>query len=382
VVVTYTGHAYVERFREVGAEVIVWNVYEGPDHRPAWVGSMRSSAPMERLRHASWGRGIYHGLGLGVWLIRRGLPRARLLARIARQRDVRLIHTNIRVGHDREGILAARVAGLPCLCHIRHPERLGWFDGRLAGTVNQFAYISQAVRKSHLQSGVPAKKGRIVYNGLDVAAFERAMDAVGGRASLDLGADALVVGMVGRLDTWKGHEVFLRAMAKVKGAIPAARGIVVGDPPPDRPSYRDDLQIVRDELGLTNTVGFWPFRMDVPVVMSALNVLVLASTSPEPFGRVLIEAMAAGKPVVVADSGAAREILEDGAQGLLVPPGDAEALAAAVTRLLAEPQLARAMGQRGQTRVQERFGVRQYVEGVQAIYAELLAGVPPSARWS
>jgi glycosyltransferase involved in cell wall biosynthesis len=333
---------------------------------------------MEQLRHTGWGRGIYHGLGLVMWLTRRGLPRARLLAGIARQREVRLIHTNIRVGHDREGVLAARLAGLPCLCHIRHPEKLGWFDRRLASTVDRFVYISQAVRQSHRESGVSAEKGRIVYNGLDIAAFEGAMDPAGGRASLGLGADALAVGMVGRLDTWKGHEVFLRAVAKVEEAVPAARGIVVGDPPPDRPGYRGELEMLRDDLQLTNKVMFSPFRMDVPVVMSALDVLVLASTSPEPFGRVLIEAMAAGKPVVAADSGAAREILEDGVQGLLVPPGDVEALASAVTRLLTEPQLAHAMGQRGRKRVGERFGIRQYVEGVQAAYRELLDGVPPS----
>jgi glycosyltransferase involved in cell wall biosynthesis len=87
---------------------------------------------------------------------------------------------------------------------------------------------------------------------------------------------------------------------------------------------------------------------------------------------VLIEAMAAGKPVVATDAGAAREIVQHGVEGLLVPAGDAQALAGAVVRLLSDPDLAQTMGQRGQTTVRERFGVQQYVDGVQAVYRGLL----------
>jgi len=106
--------------------------------------------------------------------------------------------------------------------------------------------------------------------------------------------------------------------------------------------------------------------------MSALDVLVLASTSPEPFGRVLIEAMAAGKPVVATDAGAVREIMTDGVHGLLVPQGDVQALARAIVDVLTDRDLAAAMGQEGQRRATERFGVQQYVDGVEAVYRDLL----------
>jgi glycosyltransferase involved in cell wall biosynthesis len=134
----------------------------------------------------------------------------------------------------------------------------------------------------------------------------------------------------------------------------------------------DVLIALRNELALADRVEFSGFRMDIPVVMSALDILVLASTSPEPFGRVLIEAMAAGKPVIATDAGAAREIIEDGVHGLLVPPGDAEAMARAMIYLLTHRDTAILMGQRGQDRVRERFSAQQYVDGVQSVYRELL----------
>jgi glycosyltransferase involved in cell wall biosynthesis len=161
-------------------------------------------------------------------------------------------------------------------------------------------------------------------------------------------------------------------MAQVKDVVPQAKGIIVGEVAAESPGYLDALLTLRNELALADQVVFSGFRMDVPVVMSALDILVLASTSPEPFGRVLIEAMAAGTPVVAADAGAAREIIEDGVQGLLVPPGEAGAMARAIIYLLTHRDTAILMGQRGQDRVQKRFGVQQYCDNVQSVYRALL----------
>jgi len=374
VVVTYTAYEYVDRFRAVGADVVVLDVYGQPEYRPGWVKPVRESGAGRWLQQTSWGRSLYHGFGSAMLFARCIWPRAMSLRRIIDEMQVELVHTNAHVTHEREGIIAARLAGRPCVCHVRAFERLGWLDRRLADLATRFIYISKAVQQSHLESGVPCQRGRVVYNGLDVPAFVGALNAAEGRASLALTADDLAVGIVGRLDDWKGQEVFLRAMRRIKDAVPQAKGVVVGDPAPNKLAYRDALLALRNELGLVDTVAFKPFQMDVPVVMSALDVLVLASTSPEPFGRVLIEAMAAGKPVVATDAGASREIIDDGVQGLLVPPRDAEALARSVVYLLTHRDAAAAMGRKGQARVDERFGSQQYVEGVQAVYRELLEG--------
>jgi len=372
IVVTYANHAYVDKFRALGVEVVVWDAARAADHRPGWAGSARTSLPARWLKRSSRGTALYHGLGLVLLFVRRVWPRAQALRRIIVEKQVKLVHTNIRVGHDREGILAAWLARRPCVCHVRQFERLGWLDRRLAALASRFIYISQAVQRSHLESGVPCRKGLVVYNGLDVQSFIASLDREKGRQSLGLSPDDLAVGIVGRLDAWKGQEVFLRAMARVKDAIPQARGIVVGEVAAENPGYLDVLLSLRNELGLADRVVFGGFQMDVPAVMSALDILVLASTSPEPFGRVLIEAMAAGKPVVATDAGAAREIIEDGVHGLLVPAGEAEAMARAIISLLTHRDAALVMGRRGQERARERFDTQQYSANVQSVYRELL----------
>lgn len=373
IVLAYTPHAFVSKFGTLGLDVVVWDVYAAQDHRPAWVVDTRGSAPARWLRQRSWGSTLYHAFGFAMMLVRRVWPRARALRRIIEQKKINLVHTNIRVGHDREGIIAAKLAGVPCVCHIRDLEQLNWFDRKLARTVDSFIYISEAVQKKHLQSGVAREKGRVVYNAVDNAAFAGTLDVVRARQSLRLTDDDLAVGIVGRLERWKGQDIFLRAMALVREAVPRAKGVVIGEPVPYDLDYNRLLRALCEELGLSEHVIFSGFRQDMPAVMSVLDVVVLASTSPEPFGRVLIEAMAAGKPVVATSGGATREIVEDGTHGLLVPPGDARELAEAIIRVLSDRDMAAAMGKQGRARVREQFNMRQLVDGVQAIYDELLA---------
>ncbi|MBM4428730.1 MAG: glycosyltransferase family 4 protein [Chloroflexi bacterium] len=373
IVVFYAPHAYVDHFRDLGLQVYVWDAYAAPDHRPIWVKDRRQSSIARCLRQTAWGSRLYHALGFALLLRRRVWPRARALQAIIRAESVDLVHTNIRVAHDRESIIAARLSSVPCVCHIRDWDELNWFDRRLVRMVSAFIYISESVQKRHLQTGMLRSKGHVVYNGLDVASFLAALDPVQGRKSLGLANGDLAVGIVGRLERWKGQEVFLRAMRLVEDAVPSARGIVVGDPVPYALDYRDSLFALHEEFGLSERVIFHPFRRDLPQVMSALDVVVLASTSPEPFGRVLIEAMAAGKPVVATDAGGVREIVQDGVQGLLVPPGDAAALGRAIIEVLTRPEQAAAMGRAGQARVKERFNIQQYVDGVQAVYRQLLS---------
>lgn len=372
VVVTYTRHEYVDRFRSLGAEVIAWNVYQTREYRPAWVGSMRTSWPVRQIRQTAWGAKIYHALGFALFLVKRVWPLVQTLRHLIMEKEINLVHTNSLISHDRAGILAAKLAHRPCVCHIRHFDALNWFDRKLAEMADQLIYISKIVQKHYLEAGVSPWKGRVIYNGLDVPAFISALDRGKGRRSFSLAPDDLAVGIVGRLEPWKGQEVFLRAMSLLQQAIPNIKGIVVGDPPPYRPEYRQTLQSLVESLGLSDRILFRAFCADMPAVMSALDVVVLASVTPEPFGRVLIEAMAAGKPVVATNSGAAPEIIEDGVHGLLVPPADAEAMARAIAYLLTHRDEAEAMGQKGQSRVQARFHLGQYSNGVQAVYESLL----------
>lgn len=371
-VLFYARHANVGDVAALDLDVIVWDVYTTNDHRPGWAIKARRSRVAQWLRQSAWGTRPYHWLGFALLLARRVWPRARALRRMIDQRKIDLLHTNIRVGHDREAILAAQMAGIPCVCHVRDFEQLNWFDRQLAARASACIYISQAVQRCHLEAGVPRKKGHVVYNGVDCAAFSATRDVQEARRSLGVEGSEPLVGIVGRLERWKGQHVFLEAMAMVIDQLPRVRGVVIGDPVPYDLAYRDQLLALRQQLELGERVSFRDFRQDLPTVMAALDVLVLASTSPEPFGRVLIEAMAAAKPVVATDAGAVPEIVRHGVEGLLVPVGDAQALAGAMVQLLGDPGLAQTMGQRGQLTVRERFGVQQYVDGVQTVYRQLL----------
>jgi glycosyltransferase involved in cell wall biosynthesis len=144
-----------------------------------------------------------------------------------------------------------------------------------------------------------------------------------------------VVGLVGRLAPWKGQHVFLDAFAR---AFPTGgvRARIVGDALFGEDAYRDSLhqQVVR--LGITDRVEFRGFRSDVRAELAALDVLVHASVQPEPFGQVVVEGMAAGLPVIATDAGGPAEIIDRGVDGLLIPPDDVEALAAAMRLLVGD----------------------------------------------
>lgn len=181
-----------------------------------------------------------------------------------------------------------------------------------------------------------------------------------------------LVGRVGRLAPEKGVDVFLRAAALVAPACPAARFLVVGDGP-----LRGPLTAFADELGLDGRVEFCGYRADARALIAQLDVLVVSSHS-DGSPLVVLEAMAAGVPVVSTNVGGIPDQLQDGREGMLVPPGDAPAMADAIRHLLAHPCQARAMGALGRRRAHE-FGFQHMVERVEATYRTSIgSGLEPA----
>ena len=279
------------------------------------------------------------------------------------------------MGRDRPAILAARLAGLPCVCHIRAFETLSGFDRLLTtGWVDAFIFISQALERDYLKQVKRVRRSSVVYNGLDLSDFSPAPDRAEVRERLGLSATAKVVGVVGRLEPWKGQHHFIRAIGRVRRHFPDIRALIIGQVEPHAQAYYDDLRRLIEELGLSEHVVFTGFRSDLPRILRALDMLVHSSADPEPFGRVIIEGMAAGLPVIGMDAGAVPEIIEDGVSGVLVPPRDTEALAEAIRSLLSNPAGSRSIGQEARRRVEERFTVEQYVTGVERVYERLMGG--------
>ena len=163
----------------------------------------------------------------------------------------------------------------------------------------------------------------------------------------------LRVGIVGRLASWKGQHVFLEAFARAfptgeEQAVVIGTALFDGDEP-----YAQTLQPMAVQLGIAGRVTFTGFREDVAAELRQLDVLVHASVVPEPFGRVVVEGMGAGLAVVAGGQGGPAEIIEDEVNGLLIPPGDVAALARALERLAAQPELRRRLGDAARLRARD-----------------------------
>lgn len=210
----------------------------------------------------------------------------------------------------------------------------------------------------------------VVHNGVDVNEFSPsdAGDRMDG---------SLHVGIIGILAPWKGHEVFLEAARRVSQRMPHVKFWIVGDEIYDthgHQGYRRRLEQWVRTQDLQEHVRFTGFRPDVARVINSLDVIVHASVEPEPFGRVLIEAMACGKPVIAANAGGVPEIVENGVNGLLVTPGDAGQLAEMALRLLNDEAERRRLGTAGRQRVEQCFSLTQQVRHIEAIYESLVSG--------
>ncbi|MGC4083749.1 MAG: glycosyltransferase family 4 protein [Vicinamibacterales bacterium] len=168
-----------------------------------------------------------------------------------------------------------------------------------------------------------------------------------------------VVGLFGRLSPWKGQHVALEALAE----LPDVHLLLVGDALFGETQYEQTLRRRCDDLSLTDRVHFTGFRHDVPQLMKSVDIVVHASTAPEPFGRVIVEGMLARRPVVATRAGGVEEIVRDGETGLLVTPGDPRALASAIRSLLDRHDTANCMVAAARADAERRFTVDAMVQG-------------------
>jgi glycosyltransferase involved in cell wall biosynthesis len=193
------------------------------------------------------------------------------------------------------------------------------------------------------------------------------------REALGIAEGEFAVGIAARLQPWKGQDVVLRAAASLLHARAHARLFVIGDAlfGLDQ-EYAASLPVLARQLGIEPRVTMTGFRADVPEVLAGLDLAIHASTSPEPFGLGLIEAMAAGVALVAADAGATREIVTPGLDGMLTPPGDHEALATAMLALCDDPERRERLAREGEATARDRFDARQMVRAAEQLYRTLV----------
>lgn len=280
----------------------------------------------------------------------------------ARKRGAVLVYINTFVAVS--GAVGGRLAGVPVLWHIREilafPRPVRWILYKaLSLYADLVVCISRAVRDAILKEEPRlAKKSVVIYNAVSVA--ENTGDAeqeLPLREELGLPEGAPLVGMVGRIMPWKGQEVFAEAAALVTQHSADAHFVAVGSYFADQSQYLDQLKARIQSLGLEGRFHLLDYRSNVTDVYRALDIFVLPSIKPEPFGRVTVEAMTQGCAVIATNHGGTVELIEHGATGMLVPPGEPEPLATAITLLLSDQPLREKIGQAAAKHATRNFGL-------------------------
>jgi glycosyltransferase involved in cell wall biosynthesis len=301
------------------------------------------------------------------------------LYRLLRAQRPHIVHTHTaKAGFL--GRIAARLAGVPIVVHTYHGHVLhGYYshtktqllrrmEQALAHVTDAIVAVSDQVKRDLVAYGVATPgKVEVIPLGLDLAPYADSAALRGQfRRELELSDTTPLVGIVGRIFPIKNHRLFLEAAVRIVATEPRARFIVVGDG-----VLRKAMEQHAHALGIRYSVVFAGWRRDLPRIYADLDVLVVSSDN-EGTPVSAIEAMAAGRPVVATRVGGLPDLISDRKTGVLVPPRDPTALAAAVLELLRDEPFARALGQTASAAVVERFATARLLRDIQALYANLL----------
>ncbi len=298
------------------------------------------------------------------------------LFRELRRHPVDLIHLNNGLFPD-EVLWAARAAGIPCVAHMRGfmlPEMI-----RKSSTgVRAIIAVSRSIADEVRAGGFPAEHTPVVWDPVDLEAIDRAAprrDTV--RAQLGIADGEIAVGLFGRVVRWKGTREFALAALRVLEAGGRIRPVIVGDVSDGTIAYMREVRDLVAQSAFADRFVFAGYQPAPEGHYHAMDIVVHASIEREPFGMVVPEGMAAGKPVIAAAAGGPLDIVDHEVDGLLTTPGDVMELAAAIGRLAGDPGLRARMGASGRAKARARFSVSMAADGLMRVWRETLAlGVP------
>jgi glycosyltransferase involved in cell wall biosynthesis len=231
----------------------------------------------------------------------------------------------------------------------------------LANRAQAVVANSLATAEAYRRNGGKNHLVRVIPNGFEISRFQSGSGSPLTEPLHNVFAgESPVVGLFGRITRWKGQHLLIQAL----GELPGVHGVIVGEAlftDEDR-KYCHELRVLAAELGVADRIHFAGFRADILSLLLGVDLVVHCSTSPEPFGRVIVEAMLAGRPVIAAKAGGAMEILKDNETGLLVEPRNAHLLAKAIRRLLENRELATTMSRAAKRDAEERFGLDRVLQ--------------------
>lgn len=232
---------------------------------------------------------------------------------------------------------------------------------------------SDIVRKD-IKNKIPKRRHKklcIIHSGIDLNNNKFAPFNI--KKKFDLKKDAKLVGIVGRIDVWKGQDIFIRAASKVAAQMPHVRFLIIGEPSkydPKTEKFNKKLKTLIEDLNLKKEVIFVGFQENIKGIMHELDILVHASTDPEPFGRTIIEGMACEVPVIATNIGGPKKIIHNNIDGILIPPKDSEELARKICLLLRKEKLREKLIKNANRTLQKRYNLAKIVRKIEKIWGE------------
>lgn len=308
------------------------------------------------------------------------------ISRLAREHGVRTIHAHTSPAHS-IGLIASRMlkgcVRLVVSRRVAFPRRRDFFARRkYVGRGVHYVAISRAVRQTLLDLGVPEQSISVVHSGIEIERFASPSTEKAARLARELRipGSSFVIGSVGNLHPCKGHSVLVEAFQEIvsqsRQGAPAPQNpvcLIVGEGP-----ERSRLEVLVRNKGLDRKVVLAGQREEIPELLSFMDMFVMPSLQ-EGLGTAALEAMAAGKPVIASSVGGLSEVIEDTRTGLLVPPGDAAALARVIRQLMNDSGRMSALASNAGKNVRERFSCEAMVEGTIAVYRSVAKAPPPES---
>ena len=354
-----------------GAEKLLYAELQGMDTRrfQPMVCCLREKGPMGERIEAS---------GVPVVALNRmkhkrfDLEIIRILKKLMLRERIQVVHTHLYDG-GRYGRLAAWRSKVPCVVatfhnvYVRRRPRIHLTNRLLGHISDRIIAVSNSVKDDLIRfDGLPPDKIQVLHNTIDLKAFQEPHDREAVRRAHGIEASDIVVGWVARLAKQKGHKFLLEAMQLMSESYPNLRLLLIGDGP-----LKQRLVDQTHDLGLDNRVLFTGTSHQVPELMSAMDVFVLPSLW-EGLPLVIGEAMAAGVPVVGTDVGGVSELVINGRTGILIPPGQPQAIRNAVENVLKQPDRTRTMVENARQHVEKLFSTSDHTSRLQDLYLEIL----------
>ncbi|HYR97039.1 MAG TPA: glycosyltransferase family 4 protein [Candidatus Binatus sp.] len=299
-------------------------------------------------------------------------PRARTLAGLFRRERPALVYLANGFRANLDGVVAAALCRVPVVCHVKGFEPVGPLERLTSRWIDACICMTDEIAAHCRARQLHARRLLTIHDGVDCEEFRPGGgDAI--RREFGIPPGAPLAGIVGHLQEWKGQHLVLEAVARARRRFPELRCLIVGGVHRRGVEYAARLRERIAQPDLAGHVLLAGARQDVAACLDAMDVVIHASVVPEPFGRVLIEAMALARPVIAPREGGPLVVIVDGETGLLVPPRDAGALADALVALLADPARRAAMGRAGRARVEADFDIRHHVRAMETLFDEVLA---------